>query len=211
MHHVEPAKPNPAWRRPAVLLAMPLAVAALLFPTGEGVARAAEMPASSLAIQPMTTIGADGSGYFADPYPVRLAPSGGTRTQVFSGTTKAIMWCNYPVSARCFSWTPATVDAGALGAAIAAAGASFTNIQNLNAFQDDAGVWHAVAAIGVHSPTHPNHWTVLVHAHATAAAAPGIAPLAWSADTVLSGSFANPMDGNYDGKYFEDGGRLYLL
>lgn len=226
MRYFEPAKRNPAWRRPAALLAMPLAVAALLCPAGDGTARAAELaqpaenPASGilassatppLAIQPMTSIGADGTGYFVDPYPVRLAPSNGGRTLVFSGTTKAIMWCNYPLSARCFSWTPATVYAGALGAEIAAAGASFTNFQNIDIFQDDAGGWHAAVAIGVNSPTHPNHWTVLVHAHPTAAAAPGIAPVAWSADTVLSGSFSNPVDGNYDGKYFKDGGRLYLL
>jgi hypothetical protein len=121
------------------------------------------------------------------------------------------MWCAYQVSAGCFSWTPATIDAGALHAEIAAAGASFTNFQNLNVFQDDAGGWHAVLAIGVRSAAHPDHWTVLVHAHADAAAAPGIAPLAWSADTVLAGSFSDPVDGNYDGKYFQDNGRLYLL
>jgi len=211
MHHVGSAKSNPAWSRFAALPAMPLAVAALLFPTGEGIARATETPAKPLAIQPMTAIEADGSGYFSDPYAVRLAPSSGGRTQVFSGTTKAVMWCNYPISALCFSWAPATVDAGTLGTAIAAAGASLTNIQNLNIFQDDAGGWHAAVAIGVHSPAHPDHWTVLVHAHATALAAPGVAPLAWSADTVLSGSFSSPVDGNYDGKYFEDGGRLYFL
>jgi len=68
-----------------------------------------------------------------------------------------------------------------------------------------------VLAIGVHSPSHPHHWTVLVHAHPGTGAAPGAVPLAWSADTVLSGSFSNPLDGNYDGKYFEDRGQLYLL
>ena len=167
------------------------------------------MPAGPLAIRPMTTVGADGAGYFSDPYPVHLAPAHGGRTQVFSGTTAAILSCAYPVSARCFSWTPVTIDAGTLGAAIAAAGASITNFQNLDAFQDDRGGWHAVLAIGVHSPSHPHHWTVLVHAHP--GVAPGAVPLAWSADTVLSGSFSDPQDGNYDGKYFEDNGRLYLL
>ena len=157
----------------------------------------------------MTTVGADGTGYFSDPSPVRLAPARGERMQFFSGTTEAVMSCAYPVSARCFSWTPVTIDAGTLRAEIAAAGASITNFQNLDAFQDDRGSWHAVLAIGVHSPSHPHHWTVLVHAHP--GAAPGAVPLAWSADTVLSGSFSDPVDGNYDGKYFEDGGRLYLL
>ena len=36
-------------------------------------------------------------------------------------------------------------------------------------------------------------------------------PLGWSADIVLSGSFATPEQGNYDAKYFEDDGQLYLL
>lgn len=110
-----------------------------------------------------------------------------------------------------FSWTPVTVDAGALRAEIAAAGATITNFQNLNAFQDDAGEWHAVLAIGVHSPAQPDHWTVLVHAHPATKAVSAGAPLAWSADTVLSGSFSKLVDGNYDGKYFEDSGHLYLL
>ncbi len=157
-------------------------------------------PANSngaLAIQPMTTIGADGSGYVSDPYPVHLTEPGTARIQAFSGTTKAFMACAYPISPRCFSWTPGTVDAGGLRSAIAAAGATVTNIQNLNAFQDNAGVWHAVVAIGVNSPAHPAHWTILAHAHSTTT---GV-PLAWAADTVLSGSFSDPVAGNYDGKY----------
>jgi len=215
------AKPNAGCRRAPALLAI-LAVAVLLCAAGDGLAQppggpvsdisgCRETPTYPLAIEAMTTVGADGVGYFSDPSPVRLAPSRGGRTQVFSGTTKAVMSCAYPVSARCFSWTRAVVDAGALRPEIAAAGASVTNFQNLDGFQDDAGRWHAVLAIGVRSPTHLDHWTVLVHAHATAPAAPGAAPLAWSADTVLAGSFSNPVDGYYDGKYLEDGGRLYLL
>ena len=171
-------------------------------------------PAPLLAIQPMTAIGPDGAGYFSDPVPVRLAPSSGLRTQIFSGTTKAVMSCANP-AARCFSWTRVAIDAGRLGADIAAAGASVTNFQNLNIFQDDTGGWHAVLAIGVRSPSHPSHWTVLVHARPAPGGAPGAAPgptpLAWSADAVLSGSFSDPAAGNYDGKYFEEGGRLYLL
>ncbi len=163
------------------------------------------------AIQPMTTVSADGSGYFSDPSPVRLAPSRGGRTQVFSGTTKAIMSCAYPVTGRCFSWTRVAVNSGALRATIAAAGATVTNFQNLAAFQDDAGGWHAVLAIGVRSPAHPDHWTVLVHAQPAAVGVPGTVPPAWSADSVLAGSFATPADGNYDGKHFQDGERLYLL
>lgn len=168
-------------------------------------------PTPTLAIRPMTTVTSSGSGYFEDPYPVHLAGPHANQVQVFSGTTKAIMRCAYPISARCFSWTPDTVDVSGLHTQIAAAGATVTNIQNIDLFQDDAGGWHGVVAIGVHSPSHPDHWTVLVHAHPTKPAGDGGIPLAWAADTVLSGSFSNPVDGNYDGKYFEDDGKLYLL
>jgi hypothetical protein len=168
--------------------------------------------ALQLAIQAMTTVKAGGEGYFSDPYPVHLSPYLGERLQIFSGTTKAIMICAYPVSERCFSWTPITVDAGSLHEKISAAGATITNFQNIDLFQDNAGVWHAVVAIGVHSKTHPDHWTVLVHAHPIMDAShDAVPPLHWSADTVLTGSFSNRVDGNYDGKYFEERGQLYLL
>lgn len=89
---------------------------------GHGPARTA-----ALAIEPMTTIGQDGSGYLSDPQPIRLAPSGGGRVQFLSGTTKAIIRCLYPIKPGCLAWSPLTVDAGALRAQIAAAGASITN------------------------------------------------------------------------------------
>ncbi len=164
-----------------------------------------------LAIEAMTTIGANGAGYLADPQPVHLAPAAGRDLQILSGTTKAILRCAYPISPGCFTWAPITVDAGSLHGAIAAAGASITNFQNVDLFQDDAGTWHAVVTIGVHTPRHPRHWTVVAHAHPTQPAAPGSAPLAWSADTLLAGSFSDPVEGNYDAKYLEDEGKLYLL
>ncbi len=228
MRYTELAKPHLGWNLLSASLLLTLILTAPLGTARDGVvwaakffqqprypvsdmSRLSETLESKLAIQSMTNVGVDGNGYFSDPYPVRLAPSSGSRNLFFSGTTKAIMSCAYPVSARCFSWTKATIDAGTLSAEIAADGASITNFQNLNVFQDDAGGWHAVLAIGVRSPKHPDHWTVLVHAHPSKDSVTGTAPLAWSADTVLAGSFLNPVDGNYDGKYFEGSGRLYLL
>jgi hypothetical protein len=199
-------RPGPACRTvDRCVLAMLLAMTGL-------VARAQPADAQApLAIEPMTTIGAAGEGYLADPQPVRLAPSSGSTVQILSGTTAAIISCAYPIRPDCFSWTPVSVDAGALSAQIAAAGATVTNIQNIDIFQGDLGEWHAAVTIGVNTKAHPAHWTVIAHAHPTATAAPNSAPLAWSADTVLSGSFTDPVQGNYDGKYFEDEGRLYLL
>jgi hypothetical protein len=65
--------------------------------------------------------------------------------------------------------------------------------------------------IGVMSPNHPKHWTVVCHAHPTERSQGGAPPRGWTADTVLAGSFVNPDAGNYDGKYYEEDGRLYLL
>ncbi len=163
------------------------------------------------AISPMTAVSqTDMSGYFSDPVAVRLAPSAGNARVVFSGTTKATMSCAYPLAAQCFSWTKLTVDAGSLASQIAAAGDTITNYQNLNAFQADDGTWHAVLAIGVKNASQP-YWTVLVHAHPSGGGGGGAMPLAWSADTLLSGSFTSRVDGNYDGKYFQNGSQLYLL
>jgi len=169
------------------------------------------VPGSPLAIEPMTTIGAEEAGYFEDPYPVRLAPSRAKQGISFSGTTRAVMHCDYPLSAGCFSWAPVRISAGTLSAQIAAVGDQFTNFQNLNVFRADGGRWHAVLAIGVKKPGARSHWTVLVHAHPTTSASPDRVPLAWTADTVLSGSFSTEVQGNYDGKYYEDEGQLYLL
>ncbi len=166
---------------------------------------------SRLTVQPMTIVGQDGAGYLADPQPVHLAPSTDGHVQILSGTTKAIIHCAYPIKPGCFASEQVTVDAGTLTAEIAAAGATVTNFQNLDLFQDDAGSWHAAVTIGVHIAAHPKHWTIIAHAHSTISAASGSAPLAWAADTVLTGSFARPVEGNYDGKYFANGGRLYLL
>ena len=170
-------------------------------------------PASGarLAIEPLTTVGPDGSGYLADPQPVHLAPSAGKGVQLLSGTTQAIIRGSYPIAPGSFAWTRVTVDIGTLRDQVAAAQATVTNFQNLDLFQDDAGSWHASVTIGVHTADHRRHWTVIAHAHTTAPARPGTAPLAWSADTVLSGSFSTPVEGNYDGKFFEDEGKLYLL
>lgn len=194
--------------RAATLLAM---VAAASLPAAAGGAERAGWDPVEAAIRPMTTVAADGSGYFSDPYPVRLAPADRAGQQVFTGTTKAVLACTYPLSPRCFASTPVTIGLGGLAAEIAAAGASFTNFQNLDAYQDDAGDWHAVLAVGVKNAAHPSRWTVLVHARAASTPAPGATPAAWTADAVLSGSFSEPVEGNYDGKYVRDGGRLYLL
>ena len=191
----------------AVVLTRSVAVLALVL-----VAWSAQAgPQDRLLLQPLTEIGPDGSGYLSDPQPIRLASGVRDRMQYLSGTTKAIVACAYPLQPRCFSWTPIGVDALGLLSDMQAAGVSVTNIQNINIFQADGGAWHAAVTIGVHSPEHPDYWTVIAHAGPVGAGKPGEPPLAWRADTLLVGSFHAPADGNYDAKYYEEDGRLYLL
>lgn len=162
-------------------------------------------------IEPMTTVAGDRAGYLADPQPIRRAPSVGDRVQLLSGTTQAVISCAYPIKPGCFAWTPVKVTLGSLKAQLDVAGVRKTNFQNLDIFQDDHGGWQAALTIGVQSAGHPKHWTVITHAHPVDAGTADTPPTNWEADAVLIGSFSKPVTGNYDGKYFEDDGRLYLL
>ncbi len=168
----------------------------------------------SIAITPMTAVDvAARAGYFVDPYPVHFASRFAPAVQSFSGTTKAILSCAYPLLAQCFTQTPISIGSGTVGAAIVAVGSSITNYQNANIYQDSSGQWQMAVTIGVKSPNHPevDHWNVILHAHPVIAAVDNAIPTQWAADAVLIGSLSNPVDANYDGKYFEDYGSLYLL
>ena len=187
-----------------------LAILAAAVTLGPSAAAQAQGRAASLAIAPLTTVGPGGAGYLADPQPIHLQPGAQPDRQYLSGTTKAVIAGRYPVRAQSFSWTPITVTPAGVQKDITAAGATFKTIQNTNIFQDDQGQWHAVVGVDVASPGHTS-WTVTCHAHPTEDSVDGQPPRAWTADTVLAGSFSDPMAGNYDGKYYEEDGRLYLL
>lgn len=192
-------------RRFARLAGLP--IAAILACSAPG----ARADAPPLRIIPLTTVQPSGSGYLADPQPIHLTGPLAEKIQLVSGTTHAVIACAFPIRARCFLWAPITVDTGSLAAQIAAAGATVTNIQNVNAFQADDGSWHAAVTIGIKSAAHPQYWTVVAHAHPTTATMPGTLPAGFAADTLLSGSLLTPAEGNYDAKYYQDGDRLFLL
>jgi len=199
-------------RRLVFVAALATVSSASAFAQSSSITKVPESSSARLAIEPLTVIGPKGSGYLADPMPVHLAPGSDSRVQIMSGTTHAIIDCTYPISPGCFSWTPLSVAVGGdLQSKIDAAGATVTNFQNVDLFQDDSGKWHAAVTIDVISKSHPQHWTVVAHAHPTQLVESGLAPLGWSADTLLSGSFSDPAAGNYDAKYYEDGRQLYLL
>jgi hypothetical protein len=174
-------------------------------------------PAPAHGIQPMTQVNEQAKqGYFADPYPVHLAASDAKSIpESVSGTTKQVLSCSGPPAADCFhpSQNQLKVTIGsALTQQAAASGATLRNEINNNIFQDDAGGWQMAVTYYVSNSHHPDvaNWTVILHAHAVDA--PGNAvPTTWVADSLLIGSFADPTKANYDGKYFEDAGKLYLV
>lgn len=199
--------------KPSMAIRLTAATAILAVGAVSGGSSGAELSARarSLTIVPLTTVAADGSGYLADPQPIRRASSPVDGPQFLSGTTKAIIACPLPLSSHGCSWKPIRVDAAGLRPLIDAVGVTVTNIQNVDLFQADDGRWHAAVTIGVKSARHPRHWTVIAHAHPISPDEAGGPPLVWQADTLLSGDFTHPEEGNYDAKYYEEDGRLYLL
>jgi hypothetical protein len=180
-------------------------VSVVLFSAGRG-------QAAPLAIEPMTMVNVQAqTGYFQDPYPVQKAPANSPDIQLISGTTPALLSGAYPLQPQGFQAQTVAINRDPLQPEIDQAGSTFTNYQNLDMFQTSSGQWHMVLAIGVIKTGAPHYWTVVVHAHPDVAAKPGLAPTQWTADTVLSGSFSKFVNGNYDCKYFEDKGQLYLV
>ena len=167
-----------------------------------------------IAIEPMTKVDpASATGYFTDPYPIHVPPRwiNASLPPSFSGTTKAILRCWHRIEADCFAATPIMVSPGPLVQQAQAQGSTITISENHNIFRDEAGAWHMAATFFVKNPAYPtaSHWNVIAHAHP--AAASSSVPTEWVADAVLVGSFAKPAKANYDGKYVEDSGTLYLV
>ena len=160
---------------------------------------------------PASSIGQGGVGYMADPQPVHLAASNRSGEQIISGTTKALLCCTLPIKPGCFTSTPLRVGVEEARRQLDAAKVQVTNLQNIDLFQDDAGTWHAAATVGVNSARHAKHWTVVAHAHPVGSVPLLGPPLTWSVDALLTGSLTEAVNGNYDGKYYEENGQRYLL
>ena len=168
--------------------------------------------ASQIVIRPITkVVPSPKSGFFSDPYPIRLAPAVSPfAPQFFSGTTKEILACpDHIVGADCIDLSSITVSPGALATQARASGSTITVSKTQNIFEDDTGAFHMAMTFQVSNPAFPGvpHWNVIVHAHPTNQSD----PTSWVADTLLVGSFSQPAKADYDGKYFEDSGRLYLI
>jgi hypothetical protein len=166
-------------------------------------------------IQPMTQVNvAEHLGYFGDPYPIHVAQwLEPTLPQSFSGTTPDVLQCEKPISPGCFSSTALRLTAGdSLKSAVHAAGNVFGDEINHNIYQTLDGVWQMAVTLYVHPQgSSATHWTVVAHAHPADPSASLTPPTSWVADAILEGSLATFDYANYDGKYLEDNGSLYLL
>jgi hypothetical protein len=199
---------------------LPISTAALLFcgsVTWIDAQYAASFARSAIAyfpIQPMTQVNeAAHLGYFGDPYPIHLADGSDLhQPQYFSGTTQQVLTCNWPVKSGCFEASALHLTiADDLKASAGEAGNSFFDKINDNIYQAADGSWQMAVTLYLHKNSDPKvHWTVIAHAQPGDSPSP-TPPLTWTADKILAGSVAKFDYANYDGKYFEDAGKLYLV
>jgi hypothetical protein len=170
---------------------------------------------AQLAIQPMTEVNVPKHlGYFSDPYPVHLDPSQQpSLPQFFSGTTPELLQCERPIKPGCFSPSSITVKRDqAITEAVSAAGNEIFDAINRNIYQTPDGSWHMAVTLWVEKQSdHSVQWTVIAHAHPEDDSESLTPPTSWVADQILVGSLATKNFANYDGKYFENDGVLYLL
>lgn len=189
--------------------AIPAALAAIaLTSQSDAVADAA----STYGIAPVapTTVARD--GHFADPYPIRRTTSAVPPT--LAGTFKELLTCTGPLRARCYrpSAIHVSLDGSLLGR-LRREGLRLDSTKAHHPFQLPDGSWHMVFTVEVSDPSRPKdkHWNVIVHGRPVGAATVGGVPTRWVGDSVLAGSLTRRGEGNYNGKYFEASGHLYLL
>lgn len=207
-----------AGRRARQACSVALLMSAVL--TGCGGSSGSQSPASpvtsasQIAVEPMTNVSVLAkTGYLSDPFPVQpwLSQAVPSASQSFSGTTQAIVTCSGSVQPECFESTPVTVDFSSLQPQANAVGASIQTRENNAIFQDQSGTWQMTTVLVVHSIANPSagSWDVIAHAHPSSSGSD--IPTQWTCDSVLVGSFSQSYPGNYGAKYFEDGGKLYLV
>ena len=175
-------------------------------------------PAPTLApgIHPLTQINsAANTGYFEDPLPIHLAQTAGSYLPSISGTTAEVLSCT-TLAVSCYTSSTLSVTTGAGLKGQLPANVTIGGYQNNNVYQDNAGNWQMATTVTVNNvAANPNGlpWNVILHASpvsGSATSSTGI-PLTWSSDTLLVGSLTNRVDANYDGKFIEDNGNLYLI
>jgi hypothetical protein len=165
-------------------------------------------------IQPMTTVTEHPhDGYFSDPYPIHVASEDASALpQSLSGSTKGVLTCKGDSTTDCQEKGLTVTTGSDLTQQAAADGSEIKVGFNYNIFQDDSGAWQMAATYNVRSKKFPKAktWTAILHAHPTVTIA-GQVPTNWITDALLVGTFKSPTKADYDGKYFETDGKLYLV
>ena len=173
-------------------------------------------PALAAGIHPLTQVNTSSStGYFEDPLPIHLAASKGSYLPSIAGTTHQILSCS-SLTAGCYSSSPLTITTGTSLANSLPANTTIKGYQNNNVYQDNAGNWQMATTVTVNNAAaNPKGlpWNVILHASPSSGSPtdPNGVPLAWNSDVLLAGSFTQQAPANYDGKYIEDNGSLYLI
>lgn len=149
------------------------------------------------------------AGHFSDPYPLETSS---TSDVAFSGTFKEIITCQGGIKPGCFSPSPiwVTFDT-ALDAQVKAHNLDLNSTKAHHITRTSNGRWEMVlsAEVAPHGHSRNDHWNLILHAHPTQQA--DAAPTRWIVDSLLVGSLDHSEPANYDGKYFENGDKLYLL
>ena len=168
------------------------------------------LPKPKIVVQPMTSVNVgSNTGYFQDPYPIHTLQLGSNPgLPTFSGTNEQTISCAGEIKPECFTPASISLNPGPFTEQTAIAGSTINNFENLNIYQDNAGGWQM--AVTAHlTKSGVTAWNVILHARPTNASS--AIPTAWIADTLLIGSLDTSASDNYDGKYFEDSGILYLI
>lgn len=168
-------------------------------------------------IHQATSAGSARDGHFSDPYPIGPAVTSSSTPLVFSGTFDELITCQGPIKPGCF--TPSTISIGvdpALQAQVAQQGNQIRATKAHHITRAADGSWQMVIAAviapkGSSGTGSKGGWNVILHAHPTQGGDSSAIPTRWTADTLLVGSFAHGAPADYDGKYFSDGGKLYLI
>ncbi|WP_138506218.1 hypothetical protein [Nostoc sp. PA-18-2419] len=172
-----------------------------------------------IAIEPMTKVNVVmHEGYFSDPYPIHFAPKIQDSVPLtFSGTTQNLLSSSGAIRPECFQKRKIEVAKDLLQQQAHEANTKIASIAAIHPYQNRRGEWDMVLALKVESQAantdanakQDQSWTVIAHAMPTDNSLP--VPTTWKADKLLVGSFTTNQDANYNGKYFEDDGKLYLI
>lgn len=178
-------------------------------PLGQG-AGGPKYSRSVPGIERATSATPAGSEHFSDPYPLETSS---TANVSFSGTFKEIITCAGGIKPGCFTATPITVDIDpSIQAEAKQRGVELSSTKAHHITRTSDGRWQMVLSSAVipHGGSRDDHWNIILHAHPTGQTTDA-PPKSWIADAILVGSLDHNAPANYDGKYFEDGGNLYLV